>query len=145
MKQPCQLAFLLKNTKLQNTDRPFFSKFNSNSACFHSESELFQSILLEIKNILESRLKLTDADIAIYGDDLPFFYGIRDLQSIDLSSGWMQKFKIHCQTIILKLEPRLQTIDITKIWIDQKQQCINLKITCHLPNKKFSSVLHIKK
>ena len=126
-------------------DRPFLSKFTKKSIYFTSKEEFYQSILLEIKNILESRLKLTDDYLKLHQNDIPFSYGTRDLQSLTISTNGLEKFKLHCKNTILQLEPRLQEIDITKIWVDEKNQSLNLKIICYLKNETFHSELNIKK
>ena len=124
-------------------DRPFFSKIRDKSTYFDSDEEFFQSIIEEIENILSSNLKLNDN----YKNftDIPFAYGTRDLQSIDLSNEGISSFRNQCRNMILQLEPRLSDIEFSDITINKEKQSIKIQIICYLKttNKKFNSEINI--
>jgi predicted component of type VI protein secretion system len=132
----------MKNLKI---DAPFLSKFNRQSIYITSETELYQSIIEEIGNILSSKLRVIGDYRNPKVKDSPFCYGVRDLQSIGTSSEEMEEFKLHCRTMILNFEPRIQDIEITKIFLNRETQNLRLDVTCFLKNgnRKFSTEISI--
>ncbi len=113
-------------------DRPFLSKFDKVPAYFLSKEEVYESIIREIKNILEANLKSTTRS--------PFEYGTKDIQSIETSNSGIEKFKEHCRETILKLEPRLREVEITEINIDKERQEIKIRIIGHLKKDREGEI-----
>ena len=129
----------------EKIDIPFLEKFNSQSVYFKSSNELYKSIIREIENILSSRLKLTDEYLEVNFKDVPFYYGTRDLESIEISREGLHNFKSHCKKMILACEPRLKDLEFTKIEVNKEKQNLILNIVCYLKksNGKFTSEIKI--
>ena len=111
-------------------DAPFLSKFNRDSIYMNPDSELYESIINEIGNILSSKLKTIDRN-----EDSPFSYGIRDLQSIDNSEDSLSDFKIHCAKQILRYEPRIEDIYINECSINKMQQTLEIELVCKIKGR----------
>lgn len=131
-----------KKDEFKKVDLPFLEKFNQSSVYIDSYGGLCQSIVEEIGNILFSKLKLSGK----YGDfkDIPFSYGVRDIQSVNASFEELRNFKTHCEEAILNLEPRLESIEISDIKLDKEKQVLNLKIICLPKHHKQNFITEIK-
>ena len=113
-------------------DIPFLDKFNSKTPFFRSESELFASVVDEIGNILSTRLRARELD-----GTSPFGYGVRDLQSLEGTGEFVERFKAHCREAILRFEPRVSDVFI--------EDCRFNKITQHLEMDMFVQVKLLNK
>ncbi|MDR0744678.1 MAG: GPW/gp25 family protein [Holosporales bacterium] len=125
---------------MNNKDKPLFEKFNSKSVLFDSDQEFLSSILDEIDNIISTRLKLRYERGLL---DNPFAYGIRDLQSIDISSESLENFKLHCQKAILASEPRITNIEIVDVKVNNENQAILFDMLISLKDNKFEKKFSI--
>ncbi|MBR1479470.1 MAG: GPW/gp25 family protein [Alphaproteobacteria bacterium] len=119
-------------------DIPFLDKFNSDTSFFRSESELVASIVNEIGNILSTRLRERDAVP-------PFDYGIRDLQSLEGSGEFVERFKAHCRAAILRFEPRVSDILVEDCRFNQQTQHLEMDILIQIKssNKSFPTKISI--
>ena len=112
-------------------DAPFLSKFNEGSIYLKTESELFNSIINEIGNILSTKLKMKYTS-----GDSPFSYGISDLQSLENSEDSLNEFKIQCRKTILQFEPRISDIVISDCSFNGLNQCLEIEISCQLKSSE---------
>ncbi|MDR1390869.1 MAG: GPW/gp25 family protein [Holosporales bacterium] len=116
----------------KKAEASFLSKFNRKSVYLDSENEFFESIVEEIGNILSTKLKKLDDR-----EESPFSYGIRDLQSLEISKNSIDEFKIHCCNMILKFEPRISDISVNNYHFDNKSQLLAMEFVCQ--TVKFSN------
>jgi predicted component of type VI protein secretion system len=86
--------------------------------------EYVSSIIDEIENILSCRLKNKENG--------PFDYGAPDLLSVGVESNNLEKFKLECQMMIKKLEPRISDIEITNVVPNNNNQTLELTMICVL-------------
>jgi predicted component of type VI protein secretion system len=126
----------MKNS-FHKTDFPFLSKFDSESVYITSNEDFLSSIVDEIGNILSSRLKLPQSYKDFDFGNVPFAYGIRDLQSLGYSRRDLEDFKVHCRDMILRLEPRLEYIEIQDINIDKEAQSISITLVCYPKSSNY--------
>ena len=132
----------MSKNEFKKVDLPFLEKFNQDSVYIDSYSVLCQSIVDEIGSILFSKLKISGKYMNF--KDVPFSYGIRDIQSINVSYDELRDFKTHCEEAILNLEPRLESIEISDIKLDKEKQVLNLKIICLPKHHKQNFITEIK-
>lgn len=105
-------------------DRPFFDKFNS-STYIQDIKELGKSIIVEIYNILSTRIKSHINVNKFKGtSENPFDYGIIDLQSFDN----IEKLSSNIRSSIMLYDPRVKDCYIENININQQQQSIEFSI-----------------
>jgi predicted component of type VI protein secretion system len=86
--------------------------------------EYVSSVIDEIENILSCRLKSKGSG--------SFNYGVFDLLSVGIESGSLEKFRLECQRIIKKLEPRISEVEITNVTPDNNNQTLELTMVCVL-------------
>ncbi|MDR2074932.1 MAG: hypothetical protein LBP31_01795 [Holosporales bacterium] len=111
-------------TSLKKLDRPFLDKIVVRSTYFSNYEEYVSSIIDEIGNILSCRLKNKE--------NSSFNYGISDILSVGSDNDNLEKFKLECQNIVKKLEPRISDIEITDIDSNNKTQTMELTMVCIL-------------
>lgn len=133
----CYKLMSNKISRSKSIDRPFLDKLKYGSVYCKDYDEYISSIVNEIYNILSCRLKSSDKVT-----QNPFCYGIKDLQSLDLSYNNLESFRIQCEKIIEHLEPRVDKVEISNINILKNTQSLEFSIKCII--KKTGSKL-IKK
>lgn len=110
-------------------DRPFLDKF-SNSTFFRDIEEFYNSIADEIANILSANIRLSGEINKLPTIDInPYAYGTRDLQSLLDATEIRGKFIEHCRRQILRLEPRINSCEISNTSIDHIRQFVSFEIT----------------
>ncbi|MDR1332834.1 MAG: GPW/gp25 family protein [Holosporales bacterium] len=125
-------------------DAPFLSKFNRRSAYIESTDELLQSIVEEVGNVLSAKLAIPGSHTAKDIYNSPFSYGVRDIQSIGISSGDLDNFKAHCRRAILAFDPRLLNVEIDNIAFDKCAQRLKMSMTFTInapPTKLAAEIL----
>ncbi|MDR3224049.1 MAG: hypothetical protein LBT03_00455 [Holosporales bacterium] len=115
---------------------PFLSKFNRPFQYFSGHSELCKSIIDEIGNILSTKLKLPGDYRSNVFMDVPFSYGVRDIQSVGISLEDLESFKEHCRLQILAFESRISDLEIEDISFNKEKQNIKMTINCKLKNSE---------
>lgn len=112
---------------------PFLSKFNRKSQFFDSQNELLESIIEEIGNILSTKIRSENST-----ELSPFSYGVKDLQSINDAQENLEAYAKECRKAILRLEPRVTNVSITKCQINKQTQTLEMEISCFVPTVKES-------
>lgn len=112
---------------------PFLSKFNRKSQFFDSQNELLESIIEEIGNILSTKIRSENST-----ELSPFSYGAKDLQSINYAQENLEAYAEECRKAILRLEPRVTNVSITKCQINKQTQTLEMEISCFVPTVKES-------
>ncbi len=100
-------------------------------------AKLDSSILIEsIRNHLEEILSTRQGSVPIDRE-----YGLSELPTLveDYSFAYQEELRNHLQETILRYEPRLDSVQVSKILIDPGKQIITCNILAQL-NKSFDSL-----
>ncbi|MDR0695404.1 MAG: hypothetical protein LBF56_01355 [Holosporales bacterium] len=127
----------------QKIDAPFLSKFIHGKEYLDSAEEICRSITEEIGNILSTRLTLSGDHANTRIKDSPYRYGVRDLQSVGVSSEDLEKYKAHCKEAILASESRLYDLEIESISFIKEMQSLQMSMSCVLKGGDYSFLTEI--
>ena len=100
-------------------------------------TKLDSSVLIEsVRSHIEKILSTRQGSVKIDKD-----YGLSELPALveDYSFAYQEELRSHLQEIILRYEPRLDSIQVSKIVIDSGHQTITCHISAQL-NKSFDSI-----
>lgn len=100
-------------------------------------TKLDSSIIIEsIRNHLEEILSTRQGSVPIDRE-----YGLSELPTLveDYSFAYQEELRNHLQETILRYEPRLDSVQVSKILIDPGKQIITCNILAQL-NKSFDSL-----